>query len=513
MRFRWAAAVFAGLLALPVEARAQAWTTLPTVNLLAGYTLAQVYGPYPAEDAYSLSGPQLTPSASLLTTYETALTKTRFNAQTSTVVPFDNGMHFVAKRFNYHLQLNATTTADLDPRTTLKSVINGGVTPVNILAGVVVDASQAPLDVAPTGVTYLVNGAVEEAVNHQIDRKTSIGGTVVLRYNLPYNPERLPPSSLIIKPSLEGSRVFDDNTVTLSPGTQVIRFGAGLVNRNIVDTHYQVVNNLKASFTRPLIRAIRGTLTAGVNQTVAIGTTGGSSWSGMGGIKLDFDAQLAKILVSYNHDASVNGLTGQLNVNDMATLSVAAPLGVSARLASLNISYNHTTPITTDGFLIANISDHLTLRGSIPIGMTGVTPALSAAYAYVRPAGISSVFGAGFRTWTGDGSAAYTNERLPQVSFNLRGQVAWKQPLDDPTNATFRYTVTFGIGYAWPGQDAHAAAFQMRVAPAYTPTPTLSSEANSAAGESPGDFVDPRELTRPGAPDDAPEIEPAPATP
>jgi hypothetical protein len=514
MRARTASAlVLAGLIAMPSVARGEAWTAAPTVNLLAGYTLAKVYGAYPADDANRLSGPQLTPSFSLLSTLETKRTKSRLNTQMSSVIPFDNGFHFVTRRFNYHLQLNLTTTAELGPRTDLKSVINAGVTPVNILAGVVVDASQAPLDVAPTGVTYLINGSVEETVKHQIDQRTNVSGTALVRYNMPYNPERNPPSSLIVKPSITGTRSFDDNVFTLSPGTQMIRFGAGMVNRNASDTRYQFVNNIKATWARPIVRSIKGTLIAGVNQTFSLGTGSGASLGGMGGIKLDFDAKVAKILVSYNHDTAVNGLTGQLNITDMGSVKVTAPIGVTARLASLDVSFNHTTPIASDGTLTGNVSDRLTIRGSIPVANTGVTPALSAAFAHVRPAGLNGVFGAGFRSWTADASAAYSHERFKQLSLNLRTQIAWKEPLDDPASATFRYTITAGVGFAWPGQDAHAAAFQMRVAPAYTPTPDLSSEPNAAQGEDATDFVDPRELTRPGSVDAPPDLPPPSSAP
>jgi hypothetical protein len=501
----------AGLIFLPRVAEAQAWTAYPTVNLLAGYTLAQVYGPYPADDAYALSGPQLTPSFSLLGTLDTPMTKSRATTQLSSVIPFDNSFHFTSKRFNFHGQVNVTTTADLGPRTDLKSVLNAGVTPVNILAGVVVDASQAPLDVAPDGVTYLINGSLEETLKHQLSRKASVSGTALLRYNLPYNAELPRPSSLIFKPSITGSYAQGDNVFTLSPGTQMIRFGAGYVNRNVADTRYQFVNTLKATWARPLHRSLKATLSAGINQTFSLGSSTGSSLSGMGGLKLTFDAGVGKVMLSYTRDTSVNGLTAQINVSDLVTLQLTTPIGVTARLANINLTYSHIEPIPGETVVLSNVSDHLTLRASFPLGATGVTPALSAAYADIRPAGQTSVFGAGFRSWTGDASAAYSHERLKQVSFNLRGQIAWKQPFDLPDNATFRYTLTAGLGFAWPGQGEHAAAFQMRVAPAYTPTPVLSSEPNAAAGEDGGDFVDPRELTRPGQIEVVPDAPPPPA--
>ncbi|MEO7327279.1 MAG: hypothetical protein ABI193_01790 [Minicystis sp.] len=511
MRLRPALAlVLAGLTFLPGIARAQAWTAYPTVNLLAGYTIAQVFGPYPVDDAYALSGPQLTPSFSLLSTYETPSSLTRGTTQLASVIPFDNSLHFVTKRFNFHGQLNFTTTVDLDPRTDLRSIVNAGITPVNVLAGVVVDASQTPLDVAPDGVSYLINGSVEETVHHLLTRRAAIAASAVLRYNLPYNPEKPRPSSLIFKPSVTGTYSQGDNTFTLTPGTQMIRFGAGYVNQTVSDAHYQFVNTIKGSWSRPIHRTLKGTLNAGINQTFSLGTGSGSSLSGMGGLSLVADVNVAKLSLSYTHDTAVNGLTAQINVSDLLTLQVTAPVGLTARLASFGITYTHSEPIAGDGTLTGNIMDNLTLRSSFPLGATGVTPAVSAAYADIRPAGLNGVFGAGFRTWTGDASAVYTNERLRLLSFNLRGQIAWKQPLDLPSNATFRYTVTAGVGIAWPGQGEHAAAFQMRVAPAYTPTPVLSSEPNAAAGEDAGTFTNPRELTRPGTIDPGPQEPPPP---
>ncbi len=509
MRVRQAlAVVLAGLTFLPGAARAQAWTATPTVNLLAGYTVAQVFGPFPVDDAYALSGPQLTPSFSLLSTYDTPLTQSRATTQLSSVLPFDNSMRFVSRRFNFHGQLNITTNADLAPRTTLRSVFNAGITPLNILAGVVVDASQTPLDVAPDGVTYLINGALEETLRHQISRQGSVSATSMLRYNQPYNPNEPRPSSLIWKPSITGTYSIGDDTFSLSPGTQMIRFGAGYVRQGVADTHYQFVNTLKASWGRPLHRSLKGTVNAGVNQTFSVGSGAGSSISAMGGIKLSADAGVAKLNLSYTHDTAVNGLTAQINVSDLVTIQVTSPIGVTARLATLSLSYQHSQPIVGDGTLTGNVTENVTLRASFPLGNTGINPSISAAYADIHPAGVNGVFGAGFRTWTGDAGAVYSHERFKQLSFNLRTQIAWKQPLDIPSNATFRYTLTAGVGFAWPGQGEHAAAFQVRVAPSYTPTPALASEANEAAGENAADFAHPRELTRPGAVDPAPEVAP-----
>ena len=148
---------------------------------------------------------------------------------------------------------------------------------------------------------------------------------------------------------------------------------------------------------------------------------------------------------------------------------------------------------------MGNVNDNITLRTSIPIGNTGIIPALSAAYAHIRPATEElGVFGAGFRQWIADGIAGFTHPKLRQFSLNLRGQLAWKQPLDNPIAATFRYTITAGIGYAYPGQIEHAAAVQMRVAPAYTPTPTLSSDPSLFGTEDPMKFTS-RGADPPGA--------------
>lgn len=82
----------------------------------------------------------------------------------------------------------------------------------------------------------------------------------MLRYNQPYNPNEPRPSSSIPEAlHHRTSYSIGDDTFSLSPGTQMIRFGAGYVPGGRRHTHYQFVNTLKASWGRPH-RSLKGTV-------------------------------------------------------------------------------------------------------------------------------------------------------------------------------------------------------------------------------------------------------------
>src|SRR5438105_4371256 len=116
---RPAAILLAGLASLPGRALGQAFTVQPTANVVAGYTLSRTIGQYPDDDPCAQSGPQITPSLSLATTYETPWSVNKATLLASGLIPFTNSFALAPRRFSIHLQLNGTSTRDLTPLTNL----------------------------------------------------------------------------------------------------------------------------------------------------------------------------------------------------------------------------------------------------------------------------------------------------------------------------------------------------------------------------------------------------------
>ena len=415
---------FAGIASWSGLARAQYFDVAPTVRATGGYNYNAIISDLPGSKAVIQSGPLLTLAPSLTIAYDTPRVTQLLTLTSVLGLPLTNeGFDFSKQPPTASFKSNYVGNVPIDERTPFNFTFGASASPVNGLSAQP-DSSLTPLNAPPGDLSYNLALTGSEMIQRELTEELVVSESSNVFYNVPFSADSGRPSTLTVRNSLSASRKWPLDTLTLTIGSGVTRFGRGETSGVVSEPRVQILNDLTVTWMRPLTDDLTSTVNAGVSQTLNPGTPIEPAWSPAGGATLTYNLAPVMITLAYNYSSQVD-------------------------------IYAADTRVT----------NQVSLRAVLPIWYTGLTLTGTGGVVHSVPSGEA---GQGLDSFTSDLSLAYTPPAIPKLLVSVRGIFARQVPSDFPLNATSRYGLIFNVGFAYP--SAHAADVVARLAPAYIPS-------------------------------------------
>jgi hypothetical protein len=468
MRLSAAAAMAASLAALGLAApvRAQHVEYRASVTATGAYSQS-LGGAGTMSQQNALAGPTVAFSPSLIALVDTLRTDNTFTYAFSLNVPFTQKgtvspfSLLYSNRLSYggHYALSELTTMTFGAAVT-ESPLNTFIPSQN--------PAEAPVQVTPAGVAYMLNFNGTEGFSRQVSELSSFtqNGSFTLGY--PIDPTSIRARTFsgsnsfgvarsFFKDSLGVTLTNQFNYFTASKSAETVttsRSAAPIttseVTNFIVTLPSQTwVNTLALNWSHPFTERLSSTLIAGVTQTLSPGQATLMHVQPSGTATLNYNFLLATASLSYAHAAAPNVTTGTVNFTDSATARFSMPIGLTGLVTTGSAGYTYSTPIGTPIVLCP---------GNLPNCSAAVT-ATSPSHVIVADAALD-----------------YHPERVPTLTVGLRGQIT-RQVLTEDTSAAndfTRYTISLNLTYSYP--NANAAAVRPHLSPLFSAEPPPSSE-------------------------------------
>jgi hypothetical protein len=438
MRVRRGAATAALLAALgaPAPARAQhslAWRA--SVTLTGAYTQTISDAPYPT--AQTFAGPILGLSPSVSALIDTPRTENTLTYGFALSVPFSRELGSTsipvsfANRFAYtgHYALNEITSATLGAGFT--------VTPLNGL-DVSSDPTTTAIQSVPSGTAYMLSVNATEGIQRQLTERTSFAQAGGFIFGDPIDPTSTPARTYSAQNSFSITRSFSRDSIGGTLASQANFFTAALGPAPIMmvtPATSAYANTLAANYVHTFNERFTVAISAGVTQTISPDAATLVVVQPTGTLGLTYSFDLAVAALGYAHQAMPDLLTGTIDFVDMVSMRFSVPVGVTGLVTTGTAGYTHSVPIA----------------GSA--SSTAVANALAAS-----------------NTLLADVALNFTPRQVETLTVGVRGLVARQWSSGDVTDVSTaladdltRYTVSLNFTYSYP--NANAA----RVRPSLTP--------------------------------------------
>lgn len=192
-------------------------------------------------------------------------------------------------------------------------------------------AGSTGLSAVPEGSTVFVQGSLNEAFSKQLSPLLSVGQTASF---LVYNPLQIDPARTFnVANVLNAQRLFRHDTAALALSTAYTRFenvrvqGGGLIARD------QLVSSFVASWQHDYGHHVSSQLDVGATNAFDLSGDYGQLWYPAGLAALRYTHPEAQGELAYAHAAGLNVFLGQVQLTDLLTLRLGAPLIDAAHLS------------------------------------------------------------------------------------------------------------------------------------------------------------------------------------